>query len=65
MAEQEIAEGQFILTGRHEVDYLNDKFHLNLPENIEYETLGGLIIHVHESIPEKGDAGSVVGPSCR
>jgi putative hemolysin len=28
---------------------------LNLPENDQYETLGGLIVHVTEEIPEKGE----------
>jgi CBS domain containing-hemolysin-like protein len=28
---------------------------LNLPQSEDYETLGGLIIQIHESIPEKNE----------
>ena len=28
---------------------------MDLPESEEYETLGGFIISIHESIPQKGD----------
>jgi len=41
----------FILAGRLEIDYLNREYGLDLPESEEYETLGGLIIHYHQSIP--------------
>ena len=34
---------------------MNEKYKLNLPESEEYETLGGFIISIHESIPEKGE----------
>ena len=38
-----------------EVDYLNEKFKLNLPVSDQYETLGGFIITINEKIPEKED----------
>ena len=40
-----------MLSGRLEIDYLNEKYNLHLPESDEYETLGGFIINIHESIP--------------
>ncbi|NNE55908.1 MAG: hemolysin, partial [Flavobacteriales bacterium] len=39
----------------HEIDYLNDKFKLELPEGEAYDTLGGLILHLREDIPEEND----------
>ncbi len=42
-------------SARVEIDYINDKFKIDLPESDEYETLGGLIINVNESIPEVGE----------
>ncbi|PID95128.1 MAG: hemolysin [Bacteroidetes bacterium] len=44
----------YIFSGRLEIDYLNEKYHFNLPEGEDYETLAGLIIHFHKSIPEEG-----------
>ncbi|MGB1031681.1 MAG: transporter associated domain-containing protein, partial [Flavobacteriales bacterium] len=38
---------------RLEVDYLNGRYNLDLPESEEYETLGGYIIHHAEDIPEQ------------
>lgn len=53
--EKKINENEYIFSARIEIDYLNEKYHLELPESDEYETLGGLIINIHESIPQKGD----------
>ncbi|MEM9856365.1 MAG: hemolysin family protein [Bacteroidota bacterium] len=52
--EQKINETTFLLSARHEIDYLNDKYDWNLPQG-EYETLGGLILSVTEDLPETGD----------
>ncbi|MDG2441070.1 MAG: transporter associated domain-containing protein, partial [Crocinitomicaceae bacterium] len=41
-------------SARVEIDYINSEYKLELDENDEYETLGGLIIHHLESIPEAG-----------
>jgi putative hemolysin len=50
--EKQIAENEYILSGRLELDYLNDKYNLNFPED-ESETLSGFIINFHETIPEQ------------
>ncbi len=41
------------------MDYLNEKYDLNLPENEEYETLAGLILYYNEDIPEEGERISI------
>lgn len=51
LTEQQLDEFNFIFSARHEIDYLNDKYELALPEG-EYDTLGGLIFDYHEDIPE-------------
>ncbi|MFW5758320.1 MAG: hemolysin family protein [Bacteroidota bacterium] len=51
--EKKINENTYIFSARLEIDHLNEKYELNLPESDEYETLGGLIINYHESIPFK------------
>ncbi len=48
--EKRLDEHTFILSGRHEIDYLNEKYNWNLPEG-DYETLGGMLIHLYEDIP--------------
>lgn len=50
LTEQQLDEQNYIFSARHEIDYLNDKYQLNLPEG-EYDTLGGLIFEYHEDIP--------------
>jgi len=46
------SETEFILAGRLEIDYLNQEYSLGLPQSDEYETLAGLILNHHQSIPE-------------
>lgn len=46
------SENEYILAGRLEIDYLNQEHSLNLPQSDEYETLAGLILSHHQSIPE-------------
>ena len=47
-----IKENEWILSARHEISYLNEKYNFNLPENDEYDTLAGLIINHYENIPK-------------
>ncbi|GAB3542319.1 hemolysin family protein [Pontibacter brevis] len=55
LLEQVLPEkGIYFLSGRHEIDYLNGKYNLALPEG-DYETLGGLILSVFGEIPLPGD----------
>jgi CBS domain containing-hemolysin-like protein len=49
---KKVSETEFILAGRLEIDYLNQEYFLNLPQSDEYETLAGLILNHHQSIPE-------------
>ena len=50
--EKVVSENEYVFSARLEIDYLNEKFKLNIPVSDEYETLSGFIIHHHESIPE-------------
>ena len=52
--EKQIDKGLFEFSARVEVDYINQKYDLSLPENEFYETLGGLIVYLKEEIPTKG-----------
>jgi len=44
--------GEYVLSGRLEIDKINEMFDLNLPESDEYMTLSGLILHYYQSIPK-------------
>ena len=55
LTERKIDEDNYTFSGRLEVDYINNKYNLNLPISEEYETLAGLIIKYSENIPHKGE----------
>ncbi len=50
--ERKINETEYIFSGRAEIDLLNEKYFFQLPESEEFETLAGLILFHHESIPK-------------
>lgn len=55
LVELKIDASTYQFSARIEIDYLNEKYKLHLPESDEYETLGGYVINIHESIPEKNE----------
>lgn len=52
LEEKVISEKEYILAGRLEIDYLNEKYEFDIPKTEEYETLAGFILHHYESIPK-------------
>ena len=55
LASPELRAKYFWVVLRHEIDYLNEKYKLNIPESDEYETLAGLILYHYERIPKIND----------
>ncbi len=53
LVERELEKNHLLLSGRHEIDYLNEKYFLDIPVSEEYDTLAGYIIFHYENIPEK------------
>jgi len=51
LIDNQIGEDEFMLSGRLEIDFLNQKYKFGLLESDDYSTLAGFIIHHHESIP--------------
>ncbi len=55
LIEEQLEDGSFIFSGRVEIDYINDKYGLELPVSDEYETLAGLVLSKLERLPEPGE----------
>jgi putative hemolysin len=56
LVEEELPTGEYVFSARQEIDYINDKFKLNIEESVEYTTLSGFILSQLEEIPTKGDS---------
>ncbi|UKK52879.1 hemolysin family protein [Prevotella sp. E2-28] len=44
--------GEFLLSARLEIEKVNEMFDLDLPEDDDYMTVGGLILHEYQSFPK-------------
>jgi putative hemolysin len=55
LIEQELGEGKYLFSTRLDVEYLNETYKLDIPEEDSYGTLGGFIVNSTKEIPQKGD----------
>lgn len=55
LTEQKISDNEYLISARHEIDYLNEKYGWELPHG-EFETLAGFILSLTEDIPQKGQS---------
>jgi len=65
LVEKTIHENEYIFSGRLEIDYLNEKYKLNLPKKDDFETLAGLIFYYYESIPKLNHHIDIGSYSCK
>lgn len=49
---KKIDDYDYIISGRMEIDKVNDMFGLDLPEDDDYMTISGLILHEYQSFPK-------------
>lgn len=49
---KKISDTEYLLSGRMEIDALNEKFSLNIPESDDYVTIAGFILHYYEKFPK-------------
>ena len=54
MVEKKISDREYVFSCRLEVEYINEKYNLNIPESDEYDTLAGYIISRYEELPAAG-----------
>jgi CBS domain containing-hemolysin-like protein len=47
-----VGQKDYVLSARLEIDKVNEKFNLDLPESEDYMTVGGLILHYYQSFPK-------------
>ncbi len=55
LMEKKTGDKEFILSGRLEVKYLNEKYRLGIPESDDYDTLAGYVIDRYQGIPGAGE----------
>jgi CBS domain containing-hemolysin-like protein len=63
--EEKVCDKEYIFSGRVEISYINKTYELDIPESEEYDTLGGLIIQIIESIPDEGTTVQIKNKSLR
>jgi len=49
---EKTGENEYLFSGRLEVDSINSRFNLNIPESDDYETIAGFILHNHQHFPK-------------
>lgn len=55
LIEEKFDNDTYKFSARLEVDYINETYKVNLPESENYETIGGLIVHHTEEIPNQNE----------
>ena len=61
LIEIELGKDHYQFSARLEVDYLNETYKFDLPENDAYETLGGMIVNFTEEIPKQDETVEIEG----
>lgn len=56
---RQVGEHEYIISGRAELDTLNEKFDLDLPEDEDFKTIAGFILFHYQGIPERGEEFSI------
>jgi len=61
LAEEQLEDGSYLFSARHDVAYVNEEYGLNIPETDAYATLGGFIVHHAKEIPQAGETLEIGG----
>ena len=49
---KQLSNNDYLLSGRLEIERINEMFDLDIPESDEYQTLGGYILALHQRVPQ-------------
>ena len=52
---RQLSETSYEFSGRMEIEEINERFHLDIPESDDYQTLAGYLLAENEAIPNVGD----------
>ena len=52
---RQLNENSFEFSGRMEIEEINERFHLDIPESDDYQTLAGYLLNENEAIPNVGE----------
>ena len=52
---RQVDETTYELSGRMEIEDINERFHLDLPESDDYQTIAGYLLFNHEALPAEGE----------
>ncbi|MBC7867438.1 MAG: HlyC/CorC family transporter [Gloeobacteraceae cyanobacterium ES-bin-316] len=55
LVNKQLSTTEYLFSGRLELDFITEKYHLEFPNNEDTETLSGFIIQNNESIPQQKD----------
>lgn len=51
---RQVTPGIYEFSGRCEIQYINDTYHLDIDEDDDYQTIAGYVLHATGTIPEEG-----------
>lgn len=52
---KQISEKEYLISGRLNVEDVNERFALNIPESDDYQTVAGYILYEHKNFPKSND----------
>ena len=52
---RQLSETSYEFSGRMEIEEINERFHLDIPESDDYQTIAGYLLNENEAIPNVGE----------
>lgn len=55
VVDKKINDNDYVFSGKMEIDVINEKYKLNIPQSEDYDTIAGFLIYHNENIPNTKD----------